>query len=304
MFEEQITEIFVKVDDFCLTYSRFISQVKKVPSPDGPSTRNRAAGLSDSEIITILIGFHMGTHKTFKQYYNSLIRAHYRYLFPGLVSYHRFLSLREKVSVPFMLFLKHKCMGQCTGLSFIDSTKLRVCENQRIHAHRTFAGLAERGRSSTGWFYGFKLHLIVNERGDLLSFYLSKGNTDDRNWRIIRQMTQDLFGKLFGDKGYISKALFDTLFNDGIQLITKLRKNMKGHIMSLNDRILLRKRALIETINDELKNMCQIEHSRHRSVNGFLFNVMSALAAYSFFAKKPSLNIERVPDNQLSLVPA
>ncbi len=106
-------------------------------------------------------------------------------------------------------------------------------------------------------------------------------------------MTQDLFGKLFGDKGYISKALFDTLFNDGIQLITKLRKNMKGHIMSLNDRILLRKRALIETINDELKNMCQIEHSRHRSVNGFLFNVMSALAAYSFFAKKPSLNIER-----------
>jgi len=100
------------------------------------------------------------------------------------------------------------------------------------------------------------------------------------------------------------KALFNTLFNDGIQLITKLRKNMKGHIMSLNDRILLRKRALIETINDELKNMCQIGHSRHRSVNGFLFNVMSALAAYSFFAKKPSLNLERVPDNQLSLVPA
>ena len=194
----------------------------------------------------------MGSHKNFKHYYNYLIKAQYLHLFPGLVSYHRFLSLRENVSVPFMLFLKHKCMDPCTGLSFIDSTKLRMCDNRRI----------------------------------------------------IREMTQDLFGKLFGDKDYISKALFNTLFNDGIQLITKLRKNMKGHIMSLNDRILLRKRALIETINDELKNMCQIGHSRHRSVNGFLFNVMSALAAYSFFAKKPSLNLERVPDNQLSLVPA
>lgn len=94
-----------------------------------------------------------------------------------------------------------------------------------------------------GWFYGFKLHLIVNETGELLSFYLTTGNTDDRNPKVIQAMTWQLFGKLFGDKGYLSKALFDSLFADGIQLITRLRKNMKGHIMSLSDKILLRKCA-------------------------------------------------------------
>lgn len=84
-------------------------------------------------------------------------------------------------------------------------------------------------------------------------------------------------------------------FVDGIQLITKLKSNMKGQLMTVSDKILLRKRALIETINGELKNIAQIEHSRHRSVVGFTVNLMAGLAAYSFFPKKPMIDVERVP---------
>ena len=304
MHRDKVIEIFVKVDDFCKKYQDHISSVRKIASKSVKKSRNRASRLSDSEIITIMIGFHLGAHKTFKHYYQQIVSTYYLDLFPGLVSYHRFIELQRKAAVPFMLFLKQECMGDCTGINFIDSTSLKVCNNRRIHKHRTFKGVAERGKTTMGWFFGFKLHLIINEKGELLSFYLTKGNTDDRDVKTVKSMTQGLFGKLFGDKGYISKTLFELLFRDGLQLITKLRKNMKGHIMEVKDKVLLRKRAIIETVNDELKNLCQIEHTRHRSINGLLQNIMSALAAYSFFPKKPSLNLERVYTNQLSLMPA
>jgi hypothetical protein len=122
----------------------------------------------------------------------------------------------------------------------------------------------------------------------ILSFLLSKGNKDDRDKRIVEDLTKHVFGKLFGDKGYLSSSLFDRLFQNGVHLITKVKKN---HLMELKDKILLRKRAIIETVNDELKNICQLEHARHRSINGFLLNIISTLVAYSYFPKKPSLNI-------------
>ena len=140
-----------------------------------------------------------------------------------------------------------------------------------------------------GWFFGFKLHLIINDKGEILSFYVSKGNVDDRNAKAITKMTKDIFGKLFGDKGYISKALSDMLFDDGVQLITAVRRNMKAKAFSNEEKLLLRKRSVIETVNDELKNICQVEHTRHRSLGGLLLNIISAIAAYSFFPKKPSI---------------
>jgi len=152
-----------------------------------------------------------------------------------------------------------------------------------------------------GWFYGFKLHLVCNEKGELPSFYLTKGNVDDRNPKHIKKLTEKLFGKLFADRGYISRALWEMLFADGIQLFTRLKKNMKGHIIGIQDSILLRKRAIIETINDELKNLCQVEHTQHRSVNNFIINILGAISAYSFFSKKPTLNLEKVNSNQLTL---
>ena len=101
-----------------------------------------------------------------------------------------------------------------------------------------------------------------------------------------------IFGKLYGDKGYISKDLFEKLFVDGVHLITKIKKNMKNSLILLQDKIALRKRALIETVNDELKNICQIEHTRHRSFENFTTNLLSVLIAYSFFDKKPSINLQ------------
>ncbi len=170
---------------------------------------------------------------------------------------------------------------------------MEVCHNRRIHSHKVFKGIAERGKSSTGWFYGFKLHLVINDKGEILSFYLTPGNVDDRNPKVIESLAKELFGKLFGDKGYLSKKISNILFSKGIQLITKLKKNMKNKLMIMEDKIFLRKRAIIETINDHLKNICQIEHSRHRSLTNFMVNIVSGLVAYSFLPKKPSLKLDK-----------
>lgn len=299
--KDKITYIFVVVDDFCKEFSSEIKNIKYSTLPSDKKRRNRASRISDSEIITILIGFHLGSHRTFKHYYQQVVQQHWTDLFPDLVSYNRFVELQQRVFVVFALFIKERCLGKCTGISFMDSTTLKVCKNQRIHNHKVFKGIAERGKSSMGWFYGFKLHLVCNEKGELLSFYLTKGNVDDRNPKHIKKLTEELFGKLFADKGYLSRALWEMLFADGIQLFTKLRKNMKGHIMDIKDKILLRKRAIIETINDELKNLCQVGHTRHRSVNNFIINILGTLSAYSFFPKKPSLNLENIESNQLTL---
>jgi hypothetical protein len=154
-----------------------------------------------------------------------------------------------------------------------------------------FAEMAKRGKSSTGWFYGFKLHLVINDCGEIISFYLTPSNVTDNNTEIMEYLTEHVFGKLIGDKGYLSKALFEQLFEEGITLITKQKKNMKNKLIALEDKLLLRKRAIIESVNDFLKNICQIEHTRHRSPKNFLVNLLSGLIAYSRLPKKPSLHL-------------
>ncbi|MDE3184873.1 MAG: IS982 family transposase [Bacteroidota bacterium] len=288
LFKDKVAEIFVKVDDFC---NHFENEFKKhsLPPAIGTKTRNRKTTLSDSEVTTILIAFHGGQFRNFKHFYCSYVCHHLRDCFPDLVSYNRFIELSHRCAVPFMLFLHYCCRGECTGISFIDSTVLRVCHNKRIKRNKVFKGMAKVGKSTVGWFFGFKLHLIINDKGEILSFYLSQGNTSDNSAKIITRMTKEIFGKVFGDKGYINKALADLLFDDGIQLITAVRRNMKQKALSNEEKLLLRKRSVIETVNDELKNICQVEHTRHRSIAGFILNIMSAIAAYSFFPKKPSI---------------
>lgn len=290
MLADKVIEFFVEVDDFCIVFEAEIAH--HLIESKNKGGRLRKSQLSDSEIISILILFHYGQFTNFKAFYTQYVCPHLSDLFPDLVSYQRFVALKKKVAVPLMMFLKTKGLGKCRGISFIDSTHLKVCHNRRIHQHRTFKNVAERGFCSIGWFYGFKLHLIINDRGEIISFFLTKGNVDDRNLKVMKSMTENMFGKLFADKGYISKKLSDLLFGNGIQLIAKPKKNMKNVNLSQTDRILLRKRALIESVNDELKNICKLQHTRHRSLGNFLINLMSALSAYCFFPKKPSLNIE------------
>lgn len=299
MLKDKIIEIFVCADDFCNEFSGCIQQFRLENGQI--RQRNRSASLSDSEIMSILIFFHYGSFTNFKHYYNHYVKVHLTDCFPQLVSYNRFVELEQRVAVPMMLFLKMRCLGKSRGINFVDSTHIKVCHVRRIHNHKVFKGVAERGHTSIGWFYGFKLHLITNDKGEVLSFYLTKGNVDDRDVKVMKSPTENIFGKLFGDKGYISQALFDLLFADGVQLITKVRKNMEQPNLIATEQILLRKRATIESVNDELKNICKLQHTRHRSVNGFLFNIMAVLAAYSFFPKKPSLNIQMEHSKQLVL---
>ena len=300
MLSDKITEFFVLIDDFCLDFEQEIQ--KHLLEAKTPGKRRRSSQLSDSEIMSILLLFHYGQFSNFKSFYTLYVCPHLNDLFPDLVSYNRFVELQKKVAVPLMLFLKHRGLGKSRGINFVDSTHMKVCHNRRIHQHKTFKGVAERGFCSIGWFFGFKLHLIINDSGEILSFFLTKGNVDDRNIKVMKSMTEDIFGKLFADKGYISQSLSDLLFGNGIQLISKVKKNMKPQNLSNTDKILLRKRSIIESVNDELKNMCKLQHTRHRSINNFLINIMSALAAYCFFPKKPSLNIEfDLPSSQLSL---
>jgi transposase len=197
------------------------------------------------------------------------------------VSYTRFVDYIPSALIPLCAYFKSTCLGNCTGISFIDSTSLDVCLNQRIASHKVFDGFAARGKTSTGWFFGFKLHLVINDRGELLNITLTPANVDDR--KPVPQLVRNLFGKVFGDKGYISKPLQELLHQTvGVFLVTKLKSNSKNQLpMTLVDRVLLRKRAIVESVIDQLKNISQIEHSRHRSVSNFLVNLVCGLIAYA-----------------------
>jgi hypothetical protein len=218
------------------------------------------------------------------------VAVHLRSEFSTLGSYSRFVELMPRALVPLCGYL-HTRKGRCTGITFVDSTPLAVCHNKRIGRHKVFDGYATRGKCSMGWYFGFKLHLMVNDQGELLGFRVTSGEVDDRE--PVEQMTAELWGHLYGDRGYISKVLHDALLAGGLTLITLIRRNMKPRLMRLWDRLMLRKRFLIETINDQLKNVSQIEHSRHRSLTGFLVNLVSGLIAYTYQPKKPSLGLWR-----------
>lgn len=288
-----LVEIYCDVDDFFKKYERTwtINMLG-----NGSVKRLRHSALSPGEIMTIVVLFHMSGYRTFKDFYLKYVYPHLKAAFPKLVSYSQMVRLKQSVLMPLCAYLTHK-KGSATGISYVDSTPIRVCHNKRINRHKTFAGLAQRGKCSMGWFYGFKLHLVVNEQGELVSFCVTPGNTDDR--KPVPKMAKSLWGKLFGDRGYISSKLTKQLREQKVQLITSIRGNMKNKLLPLMDKILLRKRFLIETINDQLKNISQIEHSRHRSVINFMVNIVAGLIAYTLQPKKPSLNIRK---NQLALM--
>ena len=281
---EDLTALFCSVDDF---WSQFeagwtarligLSKPKRGPKPE----------FSISEMMTIVILFHQSNYRTFKHFY-QFIMTHFHSSFPKMVSYNRFVATMKNLFIPIFAYMLHRA-GKMTGIAFIDATSVSVCHNKRIRRNKVFKGFAKRGKTTTGWFYGFKLHLIINEHGEILSFLITPGNVADV--AVVDQLSQKMLGKIFGDKGYISKEVGDQLLKRGLQLFTTIRSNMKQKLMSFKDKALLRRRALIETVNDQLKNISQIEHTRHRSVSNFLVNLLAGLVAYSHQPKKPSLNL-------------
>jgi hypothetical protein len=288
----EILPLFCDIDDFCLLFeSLWQKQLLETRQ------RNRPSTLCLSEVMTIITLFHASSYRNFKAYYIEHVMKQYAGAFPRLVSYNRFVELMPAALVPLCGYLQSR-KGRCSGVSFVDSTSLKVCHNRRIHSHKVFAGCARRGKTSVDWFYGFKLHLVINDCGELLSLRLTPGNTDDRH--PVPELVKGLFGKLFGDKGYVSQPLFETLYDEGVQLVTKLKRGMKNRLMPFFDKVMLRKRAIIESVMDQLKNISQIEHSRHRSVANCFVNLVAGLVAYTWREKKPSLNI-RIKE-QLQLV--
>lgn len=281
----KITQIYCDVDDFC---KLFIPEWQKQQITQGSRKRNRSSRMSYSEMLTILLLYHQSGYRTFKWFYQKYVQENWQSEFPNLLSYNRFIEMIPRLLMPLTVFMRYRCT-RSHGIAFIDSTPLAVCKNIRIPRHKTFKDEAGRGKSSTGWFYGFKLHLIVNDQGEIVSFCVTPGNVDDR--KPVAKLVKSLVGKLFGDRGYISKKLKKLLAEQEIQLVTTLKKNMKDQYIEAFDKLLLRKRSVIETINDQLKNIFDLEHSRHRSLFNYLANVVACLVAYSYQEKKPALNL-------------
>ncbi len=299
MFKDiDISALFCTIDEFLIEFNAHLDS-RCIGNPP-----KRKPKMNQSEVLCICILFQLSGIRCFKWFYNGYVKKHMKDLFPQTVSYNRFVELQKGACLPLAIFVKTCCLGSCTGVNFIDSTPLRVCNNKRIKRNKTFKGIASVGKSTMGWFYGFKLHIIVNDLGDVLEFQITQANVDDRKPLENENILSKIWGKLYADKGYVSKPLSEYLFGQGIHLITGIRSNMKNILMSLRDKILLRKRSIIETINDQLKNICNVEHSRHRSFHGLINNILAALAAYSLLPHKPAVKyFEFQPDqsNQLAL---
>jgi transposase len=279
-----LLELFCHVDTFC---QAFVPHWHQTQRTNGQRQRRRGGQLALSEVMTIVIHFHQMRFRDFKTYYLGYVRSHLRQEFPHAVSYQRFVELMATAIGPLCAYLQI-CLGQCSGISFVDSTALAVCHNRRIGQHRVFRDLAQRGKTSVGWFYGFKLHVVVNHRGELLACQLTPGNTDDR--RPVLKLTERVWGRLFADKGYLSQSLTrDLLRMRQLRLVTHVKRNMANRLLLLHDKLLLRRRSIMETVFDQLKHLMQLEHTRHRSPTNFAVNLVAGLIAYCHQPNKPSI---------------
>ncbi|MDB9526775.1 IS982 family transposase [Oscillatoria sp. CS-180] len=286
---DSLEDLFCHIDDFC---QAFVPQWQATLLDSGVNHRKRARSMSLSEIMTILVSFHQRSYRNFKHFYQKHVCQYWRCEFPNLPSYQRFVEWMPSTLMPLCVYLKH-CFGRCSGISFIDATALKVCHNRRINSHQVFEDIAARGKTSVDWFFGFKLHLVVNEFGELLNMTVTPGNVDDR--KPVPELLSGLFGKVLADRGYVSQKLVCQLLESfGVEFFAKPKRNMKNKLMKLTDKLLARKRAIVETVIDQLKNISQIEHSRHRSPTNFIVNVLCGLIAYCHQPKKPAINLEWV----------
>ena len=219
--ESKVTEIYCMADDFCKEFT--FQQEKYMIEYKKTNHRNNPNRMSDAEIMVILILFHSGGFRSFKHYYKEYVCKHLKHLFPRQVSYNRFVELEKEVLLPMTIFIKKSPAGNLYGISFVDSTPLRICRNQKILIHKTFEGLAERGRCSMGWFFGFKLHLIINDKGEVLNFMFTPGNVDDREPLKQGEFLENIKGKLCETKDILVRLCLRTFFLMAYSLSLKLK---------------------------------------------------------------------------------
>lgn len=280
--KKDITDLYCLVDDFCKFYTEQEKQ-KLIPSN---LKRNRMCHMSLSELLTIMIMYHSSHSKNFKYFYKTSIEYLYKKEFPKALSYNRFVELMPRLFLPLNI-LVHMLLGEEVGTYFMDSTTIKACHNKRRYRNKVFSGLAKSGKSSMGYFYGFKLHLIINDKGEMMALKITRGNVDDRT--PVPELTKNLTGKIYADKGYIKQNLFLNLYERGLKMIHGIKKNMPNKLMNREEKLMLRKRSLIETVFDYLKNKMELVHTRHRSpINAFV-HIISTIVAYCLKKNKPSV---------------
>lgn len=278
-----LTDIFCHIDDFC---NNFYNKPHYFLASNSNAKRKKPCSISVSEIMTIVILFHMSGYRNFKDFYLLCVLKDLKPYFPKAVSYSRFVQLMEHTLMPLSVFFSG-LKGRETGIYYVDSTTIEVCHIKREKRHKVFKGLAAKAKSSMGWFFGFKLHLVINNLGEIMAAKLTPGNTDDR--KPVPDLVDKLSGWLFGDKGYLSKELLEKLKAQSLEIFTKVKKNIKERVINIHQKFFLGKRGLIETVNDQLKNICQIEHTRHRKPENAFVNIVAGLIAYFFKPRKPSI---------------
>jgi Transposase DDE domain len=287
--ETLLYQIFIDVDDFIKALESFELTHRLGSGSVRPGPRR---SMSKSEVLSILIFYHYSGYKCFQYYYKSLILMDLRSFFPNAVSYTRFVASMGDVAKHLYLFAQLRCaMSEQRGIYFADSKKLPVCDNRRIPSNRVFKNMAGRGKSSTGWFYGLKAHLLVNNVGQIVQFVITPANFTDNNKPVLDKLLAQIQGKCFADKGYLTK-FFEHFLQKGVQIITKIRKNMKNSLLQITDKLWLRKRALIESINDILMSVLDIDHTRHRSPWNAIIHAIAGITAYSYYPQKPSVFIK------------
>jgi hypothetical protein len=282
-----LVALFCDLDDF---YPAFAPAWQQHWLPAPGRHRRRPRRLSPSEIRTLVVAFHDSDDRPFKHFYRQEVCRHWRAEFPHLVSYQRLMECLPSVLVPLAAYLRTR-LEQTRGMAFLDSLPWPVCHHRRSYSHPVLAGSAPRGKSSRGWFFGFQLHFVIPEEGALVAVRFTPGHVEDRV--PVPGLTEGLWGKRFGDRGSISQELFERLQQTGVQLITKLKRNRKNKLLPLWDKWLLRKRALIDSVGEPLKPVCQIAPTRPRSLYQAFVPASAALVAYTWQERKPSLHLTR-----------
>jgi hypothetical protein len=295
-----LTEIYCDVDDFCKSHREFIAKLFRLT---GLYKKLHSSQLTLSEVMTIVIYYHLSPYKTFKDYYTRHGLINLRRDFPDAVCYDRFVALLPRTLLPLVLYLGHRCRQSLrTGIYFIDSTRLEACDTHRVHQHRVLKGFASWGKTSMGWFYGLKLHLIVNNLGQIIHVRLTDGSTHDSDAKVLFYLTNDLFGWVFGDKGYLLSPEKQAFVEHAgrVFFAAKPRQNMVPVDLPLGAKRWAKKRGVVETVIGQTKQVCDLEHTRHRSAVNAFVNIYASLVAYSFYERKPKVGIE-LSDRLLSV---
>lgn len=281
--ENLLVKMYVELDDLLQAYQAFLHS-------QGIKFERRNCSLSDAEAATIIALYHLAAYKCFEYYYLDMVLGKLKSWFPKAPDYKVFLRyIKMSLELMHLWLLFKTAESKATGTYFIDSKKLEVCHLKRAHNHQVFKEIAHKGKTSTGWFYGLKIHLVINEFGEIMAFELTAGNVADNNKELLKRLLDKLQGICVGDKGY-QTALFEYFYLNGLHLVVKPKKNSKKQQPEQDKLIKLsKKRALVESVFDITSSVLDIDHTRHRSsVNGWV-NILSALVAYQYMEQKPSL---------------